>query len=439
MRRRKEVPNPEAARELAALDAALAGEPVEPGFEAAAGEPVKADLAAVAELALAVRAERPAVDDDFAATLDAWAASGFAEDGAPSSHRPSLSRRALSPRGRLSRHRLLRGRSRSARADASSWLRARASRRFLLPALGAAASLLLVVAIAGSLVSGGQESGDSPLSIPGLAPAERAPGGSAGTPESSPPDGSAATPGPTLPATGAPGDTARPRRVERQASLVLTAGSGDVSDVADGVIRATDEVGGIVVRSSVSSGDQGRAGATFQLRVPTDRLDDALARLSKLGHVRSRTQNSQDVTGSFTSARERLDQAVAERKGLLRALARADSANQTESIRARLRIVQSEIASARSELRRLRVRTDFSAVSVSVEAEDTGSGGGAGSDGSWTPSDAVSDAVRVLEVIAGVLLVSLAVLIPLAALAALAALSARTLRRRSRERALSTS
>ena len=241
---------------------------------------------------------------------------------------------------------------------------------------------------------------------------------------------------PFRPATTAAWRPAGARRVERQASLALESKPDDVGDVADGVIRATDAVGGIVVTSSVSSGDEGRGGATFSLRVPTDRLDDALARLSKLAHVRSRTENSQDVTGAFVSAQERLDAALAERKGLLRQLAIADTPNETASVRARLRIVQEQIASARRQVRALRTRTDFSAVSVTVEPRGSSNGGGTSGGGSWTPGDALHDAVRVLEVFAGVALVGLAVLLPVGLLGLAGGAGARGLRRRRREQAL---
>jgi uncharacterized protein DUF4349 len=400
--RRRDVLDPEAERDLATIDAALAGETVDPPSSGAA----TADSSQLVALARAVRAERPSATEGFAAELDAWAASGFAAASAPASRRSA----------------------RRARPPVLSRLRPRFSRRMLLPALGAAASLLLALVIASSLVSGGDESGPSrPASLP-----EPASGGVAD--ESARPLSAPSTSAP------APADDAlapgRGRRVERQASLVLTASAGDVPDVADGVIRATDEVGGIVVNSSVSSGDDGRAGASFQLRVPTRRLDDALAKLSKLGHVRSRTQDSQDVTGSFVSARERLDESLAERRSLLRRLARADTANETASIRERLRIVRLDISSARAALRRLRVRTDFSAVSVTVDAARDGGGAG-GSGGDWTPGDAMEDAVRVLEVFAGVALVTLAVLAPLGLLGALLTAGSRSLRRRRREQALS--
>ena len=79
--------------------------------------------------------------------------------------------------------------------------------------------------------------------------------------------------------------------------------------------------------------------------------------------------------------------------------------------------MQSEIASARAQVRGLRTRTDFSAVSVTIEpGEASGGVGGGGNDGAWTPGDALDDAVRVLEVFAGVAVVGIAVLAPLALL-----------------------
>jgi hypothetical protein len=381
-------------RELAALDAALAGEPVDP------------DLEGLASLARAARAARPATSDEFASSLDSRAAAGFPRP-------PRRVERVVAP---------LRG------------LRSRASRRMLLPALGAAATVLLGLVVVTSLVGGGGSPSPSPHSTrtgsAGSGPAQpsvqeqRTSGSAGGVAPSAPPAGDENL------AAG------RPRRVERQASLALVAASDEIDGVSDGVIQATDAVGGIVVTSSVSSGDSGTAGATFSLRVPTRRLDDALARLSKLAHVRSRTQNSQDVTGAFVSAQERLDAALAERKGLLRQLARADTPNETASIRARLRLVQSEIASTRAQVRALRTRTDLSAVSVTIEPGTSSGGVGGASDGKWTPGDALDDAVRVLEVFAGVALVGVAVLAPFALLGLGAGFAARGVRRRRREQAL---
>jgi hypothetical protein len=198
-------------------------------------------------------------------------------------------------------------------------------------------------------------------------------------------------------------------------------------------VRTVDRFGGIVASSAIGS-DESSGEATFELRIPTGRLDDALAALSKLGHVAQRRQSLVDITRSFTSVQDRLSDARAERRGLLRALAGAATQRQVDSLRARLRDVRSRIARRSGDLDALRRRADLSRVSVTVRADGTRPGAGSG--GSWSPSDAARDALRVLEVIAGVALVALAVLAPLALLAALVALGVRSGRRRRREGAL---
>jgi len=225
-----------------------------------------------------------------------------------------------------------------------------------------------------------------------------------------------------------------PRKVERSAELVLRVPTRKVGSISDGVIRTVDRFGGIVA-SSQSASDDSTGEATCDLRIPTERLDDALAALSKLGHVAERRQNLVDITGSFTSAQDRLSDARAERRGLLRALGRASTQQQIDSLRARLRNVRSQIARLDGELDALRRRADLSRVSVTVRGDGSQQDAGTGS-GSWTPGDAARDAVRVLEVMAGVMLVALAVAAPLVLLAALVALGVRTGRRRRREAAL---
>jgi uncharacterized protein DUF4349 len=224
----------------------------------------------------------------------------------------------------------------------------------------------------------------------------------------------------------------RTRRQDRDAALVLATPRKEVEDAADGVIEVTDRYQGFVLRSNVSGGDRGRAGATLELRIPSDKLQPALRDLSELAHVRSRTQTTQDITARFVSARSRLNEAVAERRALLRQLGRAVTANQTASIRARLRLANRRIAAVRSDLRSLRNRVNFSTVSVSIEADESVKASG----GNWTPGDALRDARDILRTTLGILLVSLAVLLPLTALAVVAWFASRSARRGYRERAL---
>lgn len=374
-------------RELAALDAALAGERVDP------------DLAELETLALAVRAERPVPRDEFVRALDDRAAAGFPRDEG-------------GPADRL--------RSRVAGAFSS-----RSGRRMLLPAMGAAASVLIAVVVAVSVIDSGGGSGDA---VQLARPSSTAGSGAAGV---APEQKRAA--GATDSATSAPA-TAGARRVEREITLTLAPPADQIDDVSDKIVGVTDGVGGIVVSSSVSTSDNG-GGATFELRVPTARLSVALERLSKLAHVRSRTQTSQDITQTFTSAQDRLAESVAERRGLLRQLAIAKTPNETESIRARLRLANGQISAARAAVARLHQRTDYSVVNVTVERGAKSTTGG----GAWTPKDALHDSIRILSVAAGVALVAIALLIPTLAITLAAGWGVRRAIRRRREHALNLS
>jgi len=224
------------------------------------------------------------------------------------------------------------------------------------------------------------------------------------------------------------------RKVQRDAQLTLTTAPSDVQDVADEVVSVTQEADGVVARSSVNVGDDGGS-ASFTLRVPTRRLDEALKRLSDLAHVGSLKQGSADITGSFVSAADRLSDARAERRALLKALGKATTPNAIASLRQRIRFNRSEIGALKGDLQALRRRADLATVSVQVVGRGA-TKGAAGGDAGWTPGDAAHDALRVLEVVAGVLLIAAAVLAPLGALALLVVLATGAARRRRREHAL---
>src|SRR5436190_22960087 len=111
---------PQVERELAALDAALAG------------LDVPHDLTDHAALATALRDERPSIDAEFAALLDDRAAAGFPRGAGPAPRSAGLLDR----------------------------LRAMPARRLLAPA-GAVATLLVVVGVAITAVGGFRGGGSS--------------------------------------------------------------------------------------------------------------------------------------------------------------------------------------------------------------------------------------------------------------------------------------
>ena len=106
-----------------------------------------------------------------------------------------------------------------------------------------------------------------------------------------------------------------------------------------------------------------------------------------------------------------------------------------EALRRRLDLNASEIRGLRSQLRDLRIRTDYAVVSLTLvkDGEDGGSGG---SGGSGSIDDALDDALGSLADSIGIALRVLGVAIPLALFAGLAWASVALWRRRRREAAL---
>jgi Domain of unknown function (DUF4349) len=413
MRRRETTLDPAVVAELEALEAALAGD--------SSSDP------SLATLVRDVRAEAPTMAPAFRAQLDESVEREFARGTSGAR------------RGRL-RGRLLGG-ARIGPPQGPSPGRSRGSllgRRALMPALGVAGCAL--AALVAVLLIGRDSSEDSARRGAGeiatqAAPAQRQSSGAGA--DSASGGGSAGLASPSTkaaPPTQPASPTGGARRVERTTRLELS--TTDVQRVADGVVRATQSVGGFVQLSQVRTGD-GQGSASFVLRVPTAKLDDALASLSKLGHVRALEQSADDITGAYDSASARLADARAERRGLLRALGKATTAEQISSLRARISDNRRALQRLQRSLRSVRRRADLATIQVDVVGRPHKQAP-APSGGAWTPGDAAHDAVRVLEVSAGVALIALAVLVPLGVLGVAARYAAGAYRRRRREAAISS-
>jgi hypothetical protein len=393
-----ETLTPEMIRELAALDAALAGEPVEP------------DLADLAELSALLREERPEPDPTFARALDDRVTRGFP--------RRAQGRAVPAPHGAARLRGWLSGALRSPLA------------------LGSAATVVVVAVVVGlSQLPGNSDDsggggGSSTVSREAAQPSVESQ--SADSAKDSAGAASGVAPAAAPPAGGgSPRSDSRTQRfVERSAALTLAARPQELDDVADGVVNVTDSVGGFVGSSSVTSGRE----ANFELRIPSAQLQRALRDLSRLAHVRERTQETEDITSSVVSARDRLQDARAERASLLRRLARTTDDDRAKALRSRLRVVSHQIAMAKTQLSKVENRARYANVSVQVVADRSAAATDDG--GAWTPGDALHDAGRILEVAAGVAVVAGAAMLPLALVAALAWLAGRRAVRRRREAAL---
>jgi hypothetical protein len=338
------------------------------------------------QIGAALQTLRETPSEKFAAELDAWAAEGF-----PSAKELTSTRPRKSPR---------------------LWSRRR-------PLLAAGACAVLVVSVTAAGIAGylgGRNNSDdvaAPLSNNSLESAK-------------PSTGTAASPsGPFLSGLPRPRNN-RQQVQERTAQLGLATDADGVQDTADGVLEVTDRFDGIVDSSNVHTGGS-RGRASFELRIPTQHLQDALSDLSDLGRVTLLNQGSNNVTGSYVDAGKAYADARANVDDLLEQLRNASSPSEAAAIRAQLDVARQQLAAARAALRGLKQRVAYTPLSVEITAQ---------SDGSWSIGDAADDAVGVLEAIGGAALIALAVLVPIGALIALGWLGIRELRRRRREAAL---
>ncbi|MDQ6607013.1 MAG: DUF4349 domain-containing protein [Actinomycetota bacterium] len=418
MRQLDEFPlDPEIAAQLDAIDATLAGEPVDPEY------------AELAELALLVTVARPQIATEFAATLDERVSRRFAPAPASGSGVAGRSRR------------------RSIR---------------LWPAAGAFATAVAGVIIAVVVLSSGgpkrQDLSLTPLresatsAASSAAPATSSSAGSAGA--SSAGSGSASSAASIPPTKAAPQSNlgaitngaasrtaavqppANGRKIVQSAQLQLTAPPARIDQVAQEAFNVVGAESGIVNHSAVTATGGSDGYAEFDLSVPSAKLADTMTRLTSLryANVASRTDASQDVNNQYVSDVRRLADARALRTSLLKQLAKALTQVQIDSLKTQIRDAEASISRAEATLGSLQHRIGFSQISLTINAgavpaPDKSQGG-------FTIGKAAHDAGRVLTVAAGVALIALAALVPVGLVAALALWIGLTLRRRRREHAL---
>jgi hypothetical protein len=223
------------------------------------------------------------------------------------------------------------------------------------------------------------------------------------------------------------------RAVERSAEITLAADPKDIDDDAARVFEAVHANNGIVMRSSTEEGRPGEAGASFELLIPSARLDDAMASFSDIDAVRSRHEATADITAPTVTAAELLKESRARIDSLLTQLEGAEAEEERETVEAELRHERRHASRLAAQVTHLHKRADYSRVSLRIE---TGGKESSGS-GAWGIDDAFHDAGHVLTVAAAVTLIFLAILGPIALIALLAWLTQRVWVRRERHRVLS--
>ncbi len=408
MRRLDDTPiDPSVAAALDAIDATLAGDPVDPQY------------AELAELALLLSAGRPTMPAAFADELDVRVARRFR--AAPSSEVAS----GAAPR--------------------------RPWRARLWPAAGAAGLALasgvaVVIGLSAAIGSGGSgavsyssTSAAASGGVASTAAATTAHRSAAGTAtESLPSSAKSPTYGPATAAVSpAPAPPSNGRKVIQSAQLSLTAPASRIDDVAQEVFNVVGAQNGFVNNSTITQTGGPDGYAQFQLSVPSSHLSQAMTQLSELRYARvaARTDTTQDVNNQYLGDTGKLAQDQALRTSLLKQLANATTQTEIDSIQQQLNDVNAAIANDQRVLNTLTHQINYSQISVSINAGAIPVPVAHPTRG-FTLGKAAHDAGRVLTVAAGVALIALAALVPVALALAVIWWIGYAVRRRRREQAL---
>jgi hypothetical protein len=246
-------------------------------------------------------------------------------------------------------------------------------------------------------------------------------------------DGRAVAPPPWESAQlGAADSAAGGRAQEWDVALELRVRDNDrLSDASADAIRTTRELGGFVVSSNVSTRE--RSGeARLVLRVPSRRIQDAIARLSELGTITAQQVSIQDRQDELDRLRRRIDDLRVQRAEVDLRL-RTESLTQPE--RLRLELQRQRLTGRLNSLTATRngVTREVAMAEVSLTVR-TGRSAAAPSEGRL--EGAAGDALHVLAVAGAVALFVLIVISPLVAIGIAVWLARRSVRRREHERLL---
>jgi hypothetical protein len=230
-------------------------------------------------------------------------------------------------------------------------------------------------------------------------------------------------------------DASTTNRAQRVSAMltVEVPDSDAVSRAAQDALDLTSALGGYVVSSSVATGEEGSASIT--VRVPVEKVQEAITGLSGLGRIVTQQVTIDDLQATLDQL-ERREAAVRSQIARIRARLATESLEpQTEAVlRARLQTLRSELVELRSGISSTESEARMSTIQLGIVTP--------GAFGVVTPPSRIDRAVdEALNILAWEAIIALGLIIILApfALVAFAAwLGRRLYRRHEEERLLAT-
>ena len=209
------------------------------------------------------------------------------------------------------------------------------------------------------------------------------------------------------------------RKVISNASVQVQVKRGTFQTAFEQATLLADKYGGYIVASdSTATGEDNvvRSG-TVALRVPAESLPQVLADLARLGDVKSRRIETQDVTEEYVDLKARLANAQVQEEALRALMDRAKSIDDVLRVRQVLAQTQQEIEQLKGRIRFLDEHTSYATVTLSLYE----AGVQVASSGDWGVGQALKNALHAFVDSANAILVGLAGALPALILLALLA------------------
>ncbi len=232
------------------------------------------------------------------------------------------------------------------------------------PRLVAAVSVFCLVAagVTGWLVTrNGRDALEQSIRSVGRAPFEAT---TSAVPSASPAPGTPPAVQDSAGSAGGPGPVADLSKIVRTANLSVVVPSDSFGKAFAAASRVPDEFGGFVENSNT-----GTRSGSITMRIPSDRLGEALDRIRALGHVETQTIAGKDVTADYIDLAVRLRIAKARRLVLLRLMHKANSIEQTIRVQNALDDTQQQIEDLQGGINVLEDRTSFATIQLDLREE----------------------------------------------------------------------
>ena len=189
-------------------------------------------------------------------------------------------------------------------------------------------------------------------------------------------DESAPTPSPSYPeeaASNAASDPFAPAAAPVHADRYLIKNAQVNIEVEDlpacqlALTQAIGALGGYISDMQEMSAPYGRRSFSMQVRVPSERFDEAMTRIQPMGQILSRSITTQDVTEEFLDTDARVRNLKKTEERLLDHLNRAVEVNGILTLEKELNRVREEVERHEGRLRFLQHRVAFSTITLTVQ------------------------------------------------------------------------